>query len=190
MDCYFANSGVRELQCAFIKEQGNIEKFFHSNADTGIRNGYLGYSKDKCGAPPLGNSENGRCNKKGESVLYLGDTVETCLLECNACRKEIFSIGEFAPQDTLTICDLEKLAKIDYCGLWISEIFSYVTQENEYIKSQVLTNIIKELGYDGVKYMSAKSTNGYCVAVFDPEKCECKRSYLVKPSNVVITYEY
>lgn len=188
LDCYFANSGVRELQCAFIKKQGNIEKIF-STTDIGIHNGYLGYSKDKCGAPPPVNSKIGRCNEKGESVLYLGDTVETCLLECNACRKEIFSIGEFVPQDTLTICDLEKLAKIDYCGLWISEIFSYVSQENEYKKSQALTRIIKELGYDGVKYLSAKSTNGHCVAVFDPKKCECKRSYLVKPLNGEITYE-
>ena len=88
----------------------------------------------------------------------------------------------------MTICDLEILSKIDYCGLWISEIFSYVSQENEYKKSQELTHIIKGLGYDGVKYMSAKSTNGYCVVVFESEKCECKRSYLVKPLNVVIAY--
>lgn len=78
--------------------------------------------------------------------------------------------------------------KRNYCNLWLSCIFSKVSQEQDYRKTQVLTRVIREMGYDGIKYRSAKITEGFCYAIFNPEDFECKCSYLVKPTNVSISF--
>ncbi len=152
-----------------------------------LSNGYLGYNKDKSGAPPMEVCENGRANKDGQSVLYLGESINTCLLECNANRGENFSIGEFQAREKLIVYDF--IASEDDCNqLWLSSIFSQVTQQGNYAKTQTLARLIKELGYDGIKYRSAKEEEGVCYVIFYPEKFECTRSFLVQPTNVTISF--
>lgn len=187
LDCYFACSNCEKLQEDFIQKQAFDGKFINEKISKALSSGYLGFNKDKSGAPPPEKCKNERASKTGERVLYLSESIETCLLECNANREEIFSIGEFTATKKLNIYDFAE-SENDYCNLWLSCIFSQVTQEKEYVKSQVLTRLIRKMGYDGVKYRSAKNTGGFCYAIFNPEDFECNRSYLVKPTNVSISF--
>lgn len=187
LDCYFACSNCEKLQEDFIQKQAFYGKFINEKISKALSSGYLGFNKDKSGAPPPKKCKNERASKTGERVLYLSESIETCLLECNANREEIFSIGEFTATKPLNIYDFAE-SENDYCNRWLSCIFSQVTQEKEYIKSQVPTRLIREMGYDGVKYRSAKNTGGFCYAIFNPEDFECNRSYLIKPTNVSISF--
>lgn len=184
---YFACSNCKKLQEDFIRKQAFYGKFINDEISKALSSGYLGFNKDKSGAPPLEKCKNERASKTGERVLYLGDSIATCLLECNANREEIFSIGEFIATRPLTIYDFAE-SENNYCNLWLSCIFSKVSQEQDYRKTQVLTRVIREMGYDGIKYRSAKNTEGFCYAIFNPEDFECKCSYLVKPTNVSISF--
>lgn len=184
---YFNNSKDEELKKIFIQKQVSFGKCINEEISKALSSGYLGFNKDKSGAPPIEKSKNDRASKTGERVLYLSGSVETCLLECNANNEEILSIGEFIATKPLKIYDFAE-SENNYCNLWLSCIFSQVTQEKEYVKSQALTRLIREMGYDGVKYRSAKNTGGFCYAIFNPEDFECKRSYLVKPTNVTISF--
>lgn len=187
LNSYFMNSNFVELHKCFIQKQAFYGKFINEKISKALSSGYLGFNKDKSGAPPPKKCKNERASKTGERVLYLSESIETCLLECNANREEIFSIGEFTATKSLNIYHFAE-SENDYCNLWLSCIFSQVTQEKEYIKSQVLTRLIRGMGYDGVKYRSAKNTEGFCYAIFNPEDFECNRSYLVKPTNVSISF--
>lgn len=187
LNSYFMNSNFVELHKYFIKKQAFCGNCINEEISKALSSGYLGFNKDKSGAPPIEKCKNERASKTGERVLYLGDSISTCLLECNANREEIFSIGEFIATKTLTIYDFAE-SENDYCNLWLSCIFSQVTQEKEYIKSQVLTRLIREMGYDGVKYRSAKNIEGVCYVIFNPDDFECARSYLVKPNKMSISY--
>ncbi len=184
---YFNNSKDEKLQKKFIQKQAFDGKSINEEISKALSSDYLGFNKDKSGAPPIDKSKNDRASKTGERVLYLSESIKTCLLECNANREEIFSIGEFTATKPLKIYDFPE-SENDYCKLWLSCIFSQVTQEKKYLKSQTLTRLIREMGYDGVKYRSAKNTEGFCYAIFNPEDFDCKRSYLVKPTNISISF--
>ena len=184
---YFTCSNCKILHCQYIKKQIGKSLAYNEKIHWDLSNGYWGYRKEQCGAPPICFCSDGRANEKGERVLYLGDSIATCLLECNANREEIFSIGEFIATRPLTIYDFAE-SENNYCNLWLSCIFSKVSQEQDYRKTQVLTRVIREMGYDGIKYRSAKNTEGFCYAIFNPEDFECKCSYLVKPTNVSISF--
>lgn len=184
---YFTCSNRKELQDAFISRYVFIGGAINEKIREALSNGYLGYNKDKSGAPPVCSCGNMRASQEGERVLYLGEAITTCLLECNANRGETFSIGEFQPKEEMKIYDF--ISSEDECNqLWLSSIFSQVTQQTDYIKAQTLARLVKTLECDGVKYRSAKDENGVCYAIFYPEKFECTRSFLVQPTNVTISF--
>ncbi|HBK02129.1 MAG TPA: hypothetical protein DDY77_03765 [Clostridiales bacterium] len=189
MHSYFSNKKGTVERRKFIAEQcGYAHMSEWAEIREALSNGYLGYNKDKSGAPPVCLCGNMRASKEGERVLYLGEAITTCLLECNANRGETFSIGEFQPREKMIIYDF--IASEDDCNqLWLSSIFSQVTQQTDYIKAQTLAHLVKSLKCDGVKYRSAKEDEGVCYAIFYPEKFECTRSYLVRLNSVSISFE-
>ena len=185
---YFNCSTCNELHKTYISTKIKEASLIDKRISSDLSNGYLGYNKEKCGAPPveLCNNEE-RCSGKKERVLYLADSINTCLLECNANRDVIYNMGEFVPKNSLSVYDITK-NETNFFEIGISQAFSKVTQDNNYQRSQMIAKIICKLGYDGIKYHSAKNSRGYCYMFFNPSILDCVRSYYVKPIELLTRY--
>ena len=169
------------------------ELYFNEITKNNFSKGFWGYDKENSGAPPLQKCDAQRCNGALERVLYLSDSIETCLLELNANWYGTYSIGEFINKTQLKIYDFVA-SDNTYEQEWMSQIFSQPAQNKSeqkkiYMKSQIITRLIREEGFDGVKYQSAKEPNASCYAFFDPEKFDCTKSYLVRTTKVTIEYK-
>lgn len=184
---YQCGFGREDILQEYINKKRNMVVCLNEEISNDLSNGYCGLRKELCGAPPKSLCKGQRCNIDGERVLYLGDAIETCLLECCANCGETFNIGEFVAVKDLYFFDISTLSEY-YAQFWFSCLFSDVEQEGNYIKSQIISFLIQKKGYAGIKYRSVKNCKGFCYAVFDPEKFECRRSYLVKPIELTVKY--
>lgn len=66
-------------------------------------------SLELMGAPPSDLTKDGRMNPRGQSFLYLGDSVELCLYEIRAKKGLTYTYCEFVAQEQLNLIDLTNL---------------------------------------------------------------------------------
>ncbi|WP_177204553.1 RES family NAD+ phosphorylase [Hymenobacter arizonensis] len=158
-----------------------------------------GYVKEEMGNPPSASARPGRANPAGISYLYLAEGIATTLYETRAALFDYVSIGEFTanqeirvinlrePQiyDPLQLAEAERLKDfllhLPFLQILEKELSKPVRRsdnELDYLPTQYLSEFIKSLGYDGVEYRSSLNPSGYNVAIFNPEKFECKKAYV------------
>lgn len=113
--------------------------------------------------PPINLTRAERFNREKYSYLYLANNFETALGETRPESGEICSVGKFACNSLIKLADLCKIKKLQ-------EIVLRSNTQNwkAYYFSQFISDVVKEMGYDGIWYRSVQ-TNGYCAVVFDPE---------------------
>lgn len=128
----------------------------------------------------------GRANPKGIPCLYLATDKETAMSEVRPWLNARISVGEFKTVGTLRLIDCSKHPsgafayyegepedKKKQMAVWadIDRAFSQpVTpsdQSADYVPTQILAELFKSNGFDGVHYKSALSKNGFNIALFD-----------------------
>lgn len=145
-------------------------------------------SLDDLKAPPFGVSQAGRANPPGLSYLYVASDAETAISEVRPTVADLVSVGRFAstgpfklvdlsdPRSLISpfALDLEALSSVQASmGLlgMLSEDLTKPTPPHkavyEYLATQYLCELIKTLGYDGVRYRSSLNPGGYNFAFFD-----------------------
>ncbi len=115
----------------------------------------------------------GRCNKKGECVVYFAEDEYTACCEVKPILGQLISLSEFRVLENLRLLDLNKELKIKNYSKAIeyqetniisinkvieqimSEFAISVINTDEYKVSQYIASIAKECGYNGLRYQSS-----------------------------------
>jgi hypothetical protein len=124
-------------------------------------------------APPPGKSKTGRVNVNGVSVLYVSEQEETAIAEIRPPRGSLVSVGDLCTNREMSILDLgdpipapnpfttENLSyAVDEVNLlnafsWtLSKPMERTDDESEYYASQKLSDWLKGLEFDGIRYPS------------------------------------
>lgn len=160
----------------------------------------------KMGPPPVELATPGRVNPKGIPYLYVASDEFTCIAETRPWVGAEITVATIKPKEAINIIDLS--SKEFLKSPFLADDLSHSIQANkllnhlsyelskpvspdesyiEYIPSQYLAELIKKLGYDGLKYKSSLGT-GENFVFFHPDKFEYVTTALRKVSFV--GYEY
>ena len=154
--------------------------------------------------PAPEHSTNGRVNCDGIPVLYLSSDAETAAAECRAYKGCFLSFGEFSfkqdlkiasfsyvSQNTIDKMKLNEEQKADF-NVWNSICFAFSRpaefkpNKNEYVPTQIISEKLKQSGFDGIKHPSSVG-EGSNLVVFDPSKANCNRTYVREVSTVSVS---
>lgn len=136
--------------------------------------------------PLAGRAREGRANPKGIPVLYLSTSMDTAMSEVRPWIGSYISCASFYLTRNLDIVDLSvnhdanttfyfsepdapKKEEINWTN--IDKAFSKPTTSQddtaEYVPTQIIAELFKNEGYDGLAYKSAFGDVGYNLALFD-----------------------
>ena len=159
--------------------------------------------------PPREKAQAGRANPFGISYLYLSNDIQTTIFEKRVTKYDYVSIGEFISREKLNIINLRETTNYDPIILAENEeLEEFLTQipflmrlendlsmpyrksdsELEYIPTQYISEFIKSIGYDGVKYRSSLNPRGSNYAFFYPDKFECIKTFVLEIDEIEYKY--
>lgn len=148
--------------------------------------------------PQKGKAREGRANPKGIPLLYLTTHEETAIAEVRPWTGSIVSVAQFETRKDLVIVNFteaefepknykniqippwdyrfdkepEPSVRNDIVWVHINESFSkpvtITDDEPDYIPTQIISELFKSNGYDGIAYKSALGP-GHNVALFNPD---------------------
>jgi hypothetical protein len=162
------------------------------------------YAKTEMGAPPAGLSTAGRANPAGIPYLYLASDQDTAICEVRPHANERLAVGSFRLVRPVTCIDLRNpdigspfqhgdklhdvlsvIGFLRHLGHELSVPIGNQRRDHEYLPTQYLCEMIKNLGYDGVAYNSGLG-KGYNIALFDPSVASCVEVKLVQVKSIII----
>lgn len=161
-------------------------------------NMFKGYDEKNSGAPetPLEN----RCSPKFIKCLYASNNVETSICEVSPSQGDYVNVANIKILHTLNIVDFNFTTTAAYDAndrrakwvngliLSISDLFSAPIREDrkeEYLLCQYISEYIRLLGFDAIRYKSAKSNcGGENYSIFSLDKCKPISSMLYKVTNI------
>lgn len=148
---------------------------------------FKGYDRKNCLPPPPEKAIAGRANPKGISYTYLSEDELTPIYEVRPTINQIVSIAKFKTTKKLKIYDLSSHKTNEIFPLLetISGKFSlpYNGMPDEYIPTQFITELIRTMEFDGIKFNSSLNENGKNVVLFD-------NNYKVLSSKLVQLQKY
>lgn len=167
-----------------------------------------GFPCGKMGNPPIELASSGRANPKGISYLYVADSLETSMYETRASLFDYVTVGEFKLKEDIKILNLRNPKDDPIYWSEIEEIENYLIyipfiqtlqkelslpirkrdQILDYIPTQYISEFIKSLGFDGVEYQSSLNSEGYNIAIFNPEKLECIKTNVYEIKDIKLTH--
>lgn len=159
----------------------------------------LNLYKEVAPAPAI-YATNNRMSPTGISYTYLTTNIKTGLEEIGASENNNYIVGSFLPRMNLKLLDLSKNVEIKLMSIfdsnykhewtWLSEFIDEFIDEIskpiskkhtdlEYVATQVLSEYVRKLGYDGIKYESSKVKGTYNYVLFcGPNPNLCKELYI------------
>jgi hypothetical protein len=136
--------------------------------------------------PEPRSAKEGRINPKGIPCLYLADNQKTAMSEVRPWIGAIVSIGHFrtvrelkltdctAASSGISLADISKRDQPQFEDfIWgqISASFSEPVTDSDmkadYAPTQLLAEVFKKVGFDGIRYKSLLGKKGYSFALFD-----------------------
>ncbi|WP_230861015.1 RES family NAD+ phosphorylase [Vibrio harveyi] len=167
---------------------------------------YVPYSESRMRPLPTSASE-GRANPKGIPCLYVASNKETAMSEIRPWLGSHVSVAKFRNRSLLRLIDFSKYhddtlpfhfgepddnKKIKSVWTHIDKAFSEpVTnsdQKSDYAPTQIIAELIKSLGYDGIAFKSSLNS-GVNYALFDLDAVEFVACNLFKVSNLEFSFE-
>ena len=150
----------------------------------------------------------GRANPKGIPVLYLSTHRETAMSEVRLWVGSLVSCARFKTIRTLRIVDCsvrefrgimffprEPDAPVREKAAWtqINEAFSRPTtpadDTDSYVPTQVIAELFKNNGFDGIAYKSEFGSKGYNTVLFDPADAEVTSCTLFEAKSLKFEFE-
>lgn len=158
--------------------------------------------------PPKDKATGGRANPKGISYLYLANNIKTSLYETRAKMFDFVTVGYFELKENAKILNLLKPENDPIVWAEQEAIIDYLTyipfidtlqkelslpirkrdKEIDYLPTQYLSEFIKSIGYDGVEFQSSLNSDGYNLAIFNPEKFKCVKTFMYEIENINLNY--
>jgi hypothetical protein len=156
--------------------------------------------------PPAKWDVEGRANPRGISYLYVASNPNTAIAEVRPWIGSRVSVGEFVAARDINLIDCSKhhLGLISVVGpptvgnhedgMWsaIDEAFAKPVQRTEegasYVPTQILAELFKSYGYDGIRYKSRLDEDGYNLVIFYPEVMRLISCSLYEISSIRFEY--
>lgn len=136
---------------------------------------------------PLSNgASEGRSNPKGIPYLYVATDKETAMSEVRPSLGTILSVGKFEPTKELKVINFsvhqgkmkfflkepDEIERAEAVWTDMDNAFSIPTSNtnfnSDYVPTQIIAELIKSLGYDGIAYKSSLAS-GHNIVLFDLE---------------------
>ena len=165
------------------------------------------YSPDRM-KPLQDRATEGRANPKGIPVLYLSTRKKTAMSEVRPWLGSLVSCAHFSTTRDLTIVDFsvrhgsgfmlyfsEPDAPKREEAVWtqIDRAFSKPTTTGDdtadYVPTQVIAELFKNEGYDGIAYKSAFGKKGYNIVLFDPADAELTYCTLFEAESLKFSFK-
>lgn len=164
------------------------------------RKKFKGYNSSGSGAPPADITVSGRVNPERIRYLYLAEDPKTAVYEVRPTIGQFVSVATFSTKDKIKIYDLATEIKPqdvektenDYALLGvIQRRFSEPNTGDtlKYLPTQFLGEVIKQMGFDGVRFKSSLKNGGINVVVFDDKKCKAIQSDLIKIGDIELKFD-
>jgi len=170
---------------------------------------FWGFNKKDSGAPPQRETIHGRINPAGISYLYTAIDVDTAIAEIQPTIEQTISIAEIKTLKELNILnfdfsdilenpnlDEKSLQELEILKMFfdtVSGLFSkpILGNADNYYTTQYISEYIKHMGFDGIKYKSSLRKDGSNIVIFDTSEnngnYEILSSSLHRVTNVEIT---
>jgi hypothetical protein len=149
-------------------------------------------------------SSDGRANPRGIPCLYMATDKETAMAEVRPWIGSSISVAQCETARDLKVVDcsvnhdsqnLVKLADLKGPtareeGMWIAIDRAFatpVTREDDvadYVPTQIISELFKSSGYDGIVYKSLLSKDGFNVSLFDIELANVTSCSLSKVNSI------
>lgn len=191
---HYVDLDLLERFCSYIRKPYKAgEMFYRCRIST-----EEGLSVKEMGAPPFEKTTDGRANARGIRCLYLGDTAETTIYEARAGAYDYVTVGKFKLKKDIIVVDLKKINQIspfidgldcleyainkEHLNKINNEMGKIMRRSDsalDYVPTQYITDFVKSIIHDGVEeyagieYKSVMHSDGYNLAVFDPDVFEC-----------------
>jgi len=141
------------------------------------------YTNGEISAPPPLKATAGRANRHGVSYLYLASDIETAIGEVRPHPGHYISIGKFKPLENLKVVDLRAIDLLKYFKSGDNlEVFKLLRdladelsipilpeEKENYLVTQFISDIVRQLNYDGILFKSSVS-DGYNFVAYNAEK--------------------
>lgn len=156
---------------------------------------YKGFDNKGSGAPPADYIGPGRANPDHIRYLYLSEDFETPVYEVRPVIGQTISVARFKVKRDLKIFDLTKQLSDKYQNPdyeWpslfnsVGKMFSKPYNGNpiEYIPTQYITEEIKRMGFEGIRFKSSLNDGGVNIVLFNDENCKPYGSDLVTVQHI------
>lgn len=159
--------------------EDNNDIFVNVCANT-ITSGYGESDSREC---PLGISKPGRNNIEGSTYIYLANEPGTACVEVKPIVTDVISLARFKIMRDLKVIDFSGKKDFDYEKsknekLMLDELFTKIMRQyylpvsnsEEYIATQFLTDYIRKKGVDGIAYGSYYDKNGINYTIFNCDR--------------------
>jgi hypothetical protein len=150
----------------------------------------------------------GRAHPRGIPCLYMASTRDTALAEVRPWLGAPISVSRLKMNRDLKVilCSVEhkkgsflklldpSLSRVD--GIWIAIDQAFATpvskedETREYIPTQILAELFKSAGYDGLVYKSLLSADGFNFALFDLNVADVIDSALFNMNGMKFDFQY
>lgn len=158
-----------------------------SDSSFQIEYNYEPFSGPDISAPPPSLASAGRINRQGISFFYAATDPRTAIAEIRPHPGDIVSVGRFKAKKQLLVADFTETRIEHFSGsdqllndfLTIHSINVYLnkvvppSERNHYSVTQLIADILRQLGYDGVLFLSTVE-KGHNIVLFYPEFMEYK----------------
>jgi RES domain-containing protein len=155
--------------------------------------------------PLEGSASEGRANPKGISYLYLASDRETAIAESRGVKSDVISVGAFELTRSLSIVDCSVGRSPTFYfeepspakrteAVWrdIDHAFSRPLtrsdQQADYVPTQILTELFKTHGFDGVAYGSSLA-DGRNLVLFDVHAAQLTNCCLFRVTKSKLEFE-
>ncbi len=171
------------------------------NYEAWKRKRFKGYSAKDSGAPPSSRATSGRINPDKISYLYLAEEPETSVYEVRPMIGQYVSVAKFKVMEPIKVYDMcweDNSYQEDKNENWdialcevIQKHFSELNEGDpfKYLPTQYLGEMIKRMGFDGLRFKSSLKQDGINVVLFDDRKCKAVRSDIVQIGGINLEFK-
>lgn len=140
---------------------------------------------DALGAPPPEIARAGRLNREGVAFLYLASDIETACAEIRPHPSHQISVGKYRSLRALRLANLEADIAAFATSDTQLDLYAFVYAADQamslpvrpeatgrYSLTQLIADVLRQRGFDGVAFKSSLNDGGRNVCVFRPEDFE------------------
>lgn len=163
------------------------------------RKRFKGYNSEGSGIPPADKTSPGRINPEKISYLYLSEDPNTAAYEVRPIISQYISVAKFKITEDIVVFDMtgdtnaEIENNVNNDNMLFDVIKRRLSEPNsgnpfKYLPTQYLSEKIKGMGFDGIRFRSSLKNDGINVVLFDNKKCKAVSSDIIRVEGIQMQF--